>query len=62
MNKLSHRMRSTIVLPLLTAAFVYTGTGIAYAQETWKPSRPVTLIAPNAAGGCFTVCWKSCWI
>lgn len=49
MKKLLHRMRRTIVFPLLAAAFV--STEIACAQETWTPTRPVTLIAPNAAGG-----------
>jgi putative tricarboxylic transport membrane protein len=49
MEKLLHRMGRTIVFPLLAAAFV--STEIAYAQETWKATRPVTLIAPNAAGG-----------
>jgi putative tricarboxylic transport membrane protein len=34
---------------VLASALLAAGT--ASAQETWKPSRPVTLIAPNAPGG-----------
>ena len=35
---------------LLTAALACTAA-VAAAQDTWKPTRPVTLIAPNAPGG-----------
>jgi putative tricarboxylic transport membrane protein len=36
----------TIAVVLLTLACAY-----AYAAETWKPSKPVTVIVANAAGG-----------
>jgi putative tricarboxylic transport membrane protein len=36
---------------LAVVAFSYLGSGPAAAQDTWKPTRPVMLIAPNAAGG-----------
>jgi putative tricarboxylic transport membrane protein len=32
-------------------AIALMGPGVAPAQETWKPTRAVTLIAPNAPGG-----------
>lgn len=43
-------MRGCNVLTALLAA-VLTAAGPAPAQETWKPTRPITLIAPNAPGG-----------
>ena len=36
---------------IMAAVFVCLATATAWAQETWKPTRPVMLIAPNAAGG-----------
>lgn len=36
---------------LFALTLVLTGIASAAAQETWKPTRPVTLIAPNAPGG-----------
>src|SRR5688572_14190344 len=41
--------RSAAITALL--AISLTAAGAAPAQEGWKPSRPVTLIAPNAPGG-----------
>lgn len=39
------------MLLLLVAACAGTGGAPALAQDAWKPTRPVTLIAPNAPGG-----------
>jgi putative tricarboxylic transport membrane protein len=36
---------------LIAAALACVSVPMAWAQDTWKPTRPVTLIAPNAAGG-----------
>src|SRR5258706_4912406 len=45
-----HRMhRRAFFECVLACALLAAGT--APAQETWKPNRPVTLIAPNAPGG-----------
>jgi putative tricarboxylic transport membrane protein len=38
--------RGAVVAALAAGAFP-----LAHAQESWKPTRPVTLIAPNAPGG-----------
>jgi putative tricarboxylic transport membrane protein len=35
----------------LVAGALVCFAGLTLAQDTWKPTRPVTLIAPNAAGG-----------
>jgi putative tricarboxylic transport membrane protein len=43
--------REETMKTLLAAALACAGITTAAAQETWKPSRPVTLIAPNAPGG-----------
>jgi putative tricarboxylic transport membrane protein len=36
---------------IVALAAVLFAAGPASAQETWKPTRPITLIAPNAPGG-----------
>ncbi len=36
---------------IVALAAVLSAAGPAPAQETWKPTRPITLIAPNAPGG-----------
>lgn len=36
---------------IVALAAVLVAAGPAPAQETWKPTRPITLIAPNAPGG-----------
>lgn len=41
-------IKSAFVAALFSAVALLTP---AYSQETWKPTRPVTLIAPNAPGG-----------
>jgi putative tricarboxylic transport membrane protein len=43
-------MRGCNVMMALLAA-VLVAAGPAQAQESWKPTRPITLIAPNAPGG-----------
>ena len=51
MKKLSQRGLTVIVFSSIAAAFAGIATVAAAAQDTWKPSRPVMLIAPNAPGG-----------
>ena len=41
----------TFALQTLGAVLLALAGGAACAQDTWKPTRPVTLIAPNAPGG-----------
>lgn len=41
----------TALTARLTAAAACAIAVAAHAQDVWKPSRPVTLIAPNAVGG-----------
>lgn len=43
-------MRGCSVKTVALAAVLFA-VGPAPAQETWKPTRPITLIAPNAPGG-----------
>ena len=46
MTGITRNFRTTIVAALIAAAVLP-----AFAQERWKPTRPITLIAPNAPGG-----------
>jgi putative tricarboxylic transport membrane protein len=41
----------TFVLRTIGALLLALAAAAACAQDTWKPTRPVTLIAPNAPGG-----------
>jgi putative tricarboxylic transport membrane protein len=43
-------MRGCNVMTAVLAAVLFAA-GPVPAQETWKPTRPITLIAPNAPGG-----------
>jgi tripartite-type tricarboxylate transporter receptor subunit TctC len=40
-----------LLAPRLACAMLFALVAPAAAQETWKPTRSVTLIAPNAPGG-----------
>lgn len=50
MSKPTRRNRA-FLFALLWAQLSVLGLAPAFAQDTWKPTRPVTLIAPNAPGG-----------
>jgi len=47
-------MPGRVLIPAVLAAMSFAAGVLpapAFAQETWKPTRPITLIAPNAPGG-----------